>query len=154
MIVAGIIAPFLVRQVTNRLSVIGEQFKNVKVGATNELIKWNANDEIGGLVDSYNKMIRQLEESATRLAQSERETAWREMARQVAHEIKNPLTPMKLSIQYLIRAREKNSDNLDAMIDRVSKTLIEQIDHLSQIATEFSNFAKMPHGELKAGGCA
>ena len=96
------------------------------------------------LVAEYNKMIRQLEESAQLLARSERESAWREMAKQIAHEIKNPLTPMKLSIQYLQRALDEDSPNTKELAGRVSKTLIEQIDNLSEIATAFSSFAKMP----------
>ena len=81
------------------------------------------------------------------LKQSEREGAWREMAKQVAHEIKNPLTPMKLSMQHLVRAFQSNPDNIEPLLKRVSQTLIEQIDGLSKIASEFSNFAKMPRAE-------
>jgi two-component system, NtrC family, nitrogen regulation sensor histidine kinase NtrY len=90
-------------------------------------------------------MVTKLDESAMMLAQTERDTAWREMAKQVAHEIKNPLTPMKLSIQYLENAATKTDEiNLPVMIKRVSKTLIEQIDNLTNIASEFSSYAKMP----------
>ena len=92
-------------------------------------------------------MIAKLEESAQKLRQSEREGAWREMAKQVAHEIKNPLTPMKLSIQYLQHAQRSDPERAAALIERVSKTLIEQIDGLAHIATEFSNFAKMPKAQ-------
>ena len=92
-------------------------------------------------------MIRKLEDSADKLAQSEREGAWREMAKQVAHEIKNPLTPMKLSIQYLQHAYNSNPEDIEPLLKRVSSTLIEQIDNLAQIASEFSNFAKMPRAE-------
>jgi nitrogen fixation/metabolism regulation signal transduction histidine kinase len=89
--------------------------------------------------------VSKLDESAMLLAQTERDTAWREMAKQVAHEIKNPLTPMKLSIQYLQNAVSRGDDaDLPAMIRRVSKTLIEQIDNLTHIASEFSSYAKMP----------
>ena len=78
--------------------------QEVNLSKTNEVIVWKKNDEIGGLIREYNKMVAKLVESASALAKSEREGAWREMARQVAHEIKNPLTPMKLSIQYLQKA--------------------------------------------------
>src|SRR4026209_2500632 len=94
-------------------------------------------------------MIKELEKSTEKLSRSQRELAWREMAKQVAHEIKNPLTPMKLSIQHLQRAYESNAPNLQELVTRVSKTLIEQIDNLSGIATEFSNFAKMPKPEIE-----
>ncbi|MEO6167214.1 MAG: ATP-binding protein [Chitinophagales bacterium] len=143
-IMAGLLAPLISQQITRKLSVIGEKFKQVRIGSGNELIEWHANDEIGNLVTEYNKMIGQLEESAEKLAKSERDLAWREMAKQVAHEIKNPLTPMKLGIQHLQRAYEQNAPNLPELTAKVSRTLIEQIDNLSHIANEFSNYAKMP----------
>ena len=107
------------------------------------MIEWKNRDEIGGLVKEYNKMVEKLEESAASLAKSEREFAWREMARQVAHEIKNPLTPMKLSIQYLQKAIANNSVNVKELTANVAKTLVEQIDHLSKIAADFSQFANI-----------
>jgi nitrogen fixation/metabolism regulation signal transduction histidine kinase len=88
-------------------------------------------------------MVAKLGESAAILAKSEREGAWREMARQVAHEIKNPLTPMKLSIQYLQKAIDSNQPNVKELSTNVAKTLIEQIDHLSKIALDFSQFANI-----------
>jgi two-component system, NtrC family, nitrogen regulation sensor histidine kinase NtrY len=108
------------------------------------VIEWKGDDEIGELVAQYNKMLVALEESAGRLAQSEREGAWREMAKQIAHEIKNPLTPMKLSVQHLQRAWAAKGDNLEDTFKRVTQVLIEQIDSLSNLASEFSAFAKMP----------
>src|SRR5690606_5350317 len=116
----------------------------LRLGASNELIQWESNDEIGSLVKEYNRMVVELGENVEQLAKSERESAWREMAKQVAHEIKNPLTPMKLSIQHLKRAYDDDSEDLDARIDRTTQTLIEQIDTLAGIANEFSNFANMP----------
>ncbi|CAN5632648.1 ATP-binding protein [soil metagenome] len=112
----------------------------------------DAPDEVGELVDSFNKMQGQLAESRQRLAAQERQLAWREMARQVAHEIKNPLTPMKLSVQHLRRAyANKPSDDpkFSALLERISTTLIEQIDTLSRIAGEFSSFARMPRRVLE-----
>jgi nitrogen fixation/metabolism regulation signal transduction histidine kinase len=124
--------------------------KEVRLGKTNEEIEWNYKDEIGELVQQYNKMVRQLEQSAVALAKSEREGAWREMARQVAHEIKNPLTPMKLSIQYLQKAIHNNQANVKELTSNVANTLVEQIDHLSKIAADFSRFANIgnKHVEL------
>ncbi len=148
-IMAGLLAPLISRQITRKLSLIGEKFKQVKIGSGNELIEWHANDEIGNLVAEYNKMIAQLERSAEKLAKSERDMAWREMAKQVAHEIKNPLTPMKLGIQHLLRAYEQNAPNLPELVNKVSNTLIEQIDNLSHIANEFSNYAKMPRAVIE-----
>jgi two-component system, NtrC family, nitrogen regulation sensor histidine kinase NtrY len=115
----------------------------VTLGRTNEEIIWNRNDEIGQLVKQYNAMVHQLEASAMALAKSEREGAWREMARQVAHEIKNPLTPMKLSIQYLQKAINNNQPNIKELTGNVAQTLVEQIDHLSKIAADFSQFANI-----------
>ncbi len=144
------VAVILTFAISNRLvkplNVIQQRLGKIKLGRSNELIEWEAKDEIGSLVNEYNKMVAQLTESAEALAQSERETAWREMAKQVAHEIKNPLTPMKLSMQHLHRAYKEKNENFDEIFNRVSGTLIEQIDSLSRIATEFSNFAKMPRG--------
>jgi len=115
----------------------------LKLGKSNEKIEWLRNDEIGKLIKDYNSMIDQIALSAEMLAKSEREQAWREMAKQVAHEIKNPLTPMKLSIQHLQKAWNDKVDDWDKRLNKFSKTLIEQIDSLSEIASEFSDFAKM-----------
>jgi len=108
----------------------------------------NTKDELGVLINSYNKMVEDLEESSRRLAQTEREQAWKEMARQIAHEIKNPLTPMKLSIQYLMKLKEENVPGWEDKLESVSKSLLEQIDTLSQTATEFSSFARFYSEEV------
>ena len=103
------------------------------------------NDEIGALVNEYNKMVKKLDDSAQALAKSEREGAWREMARQVAHEIKNPLTPMKLSIQYLQRSIAERKPGIQVLSEKVAATLVEQIDQLAKIASDFSQFANIEH---------
>ncbi|MBK8620975.1 MAG: GHKL domain-containing protein [Saprospiraceae bacterium] len=118
--------------------------KKFTLGRSNEYLEWNSNDEIGTLITEYNNLNEALTRSAETLAKTERDMAWREMAKQVAHEIKNPLTPMKLSIQYLEKTAKEDPERAKDMIPRVSNTLIEQIDNLSQIAAEFSNFASMP----------
>lgn len=142
-LIAGIIALFITNRITRSFSLISEKMREVNLGQKNEEIVWNREDEIGGLVKEYNKMVEKLGESATALAKSEREGAWREMARQVAHEIKNPLTPMKLSIQYLQKAIDNNHPNVKELSSNVAKTLVEQIDHLSKIAADFSQFANI-----------
>ena len=147
LLIAGGIAIMVANSITRPLAKIGEKLKQLRLGGSNEPLEWKSRDELGALIKEYNKMIRQLDESADKLAQSERESAWREMAKQVAHEIKNPLTPMKLSIQYLQHAYRSNPDDIEPLLKRVSSTLIEQIDNLAQIASEFSNFAKMPRAE-------
>ncbi len=141
-LIAGIFAWLVTNRITKSFELISEKMREVSLGK-NEIIKWKNKDEIGGLVNEYNKMVQKLEESATELAKSERENAWREMARQVAHEIKNPLTPMKLSIQYLQKSIDNNKDNVKELATSVSKTLVEQIDHLSTIASDFSQFANI-----------
>jgi len=138
-----IAAVFVANQITRPLVLIQQNLQKMQLGKRNEPIQYNRKDEIGSLVTEYNKKVEELAESAELLARSERESAWREMAKQIAHEIKNPLTPMKLNIQYLQRAKGKDED-YNKYLDRVTNTLIEQIDNLSNIATEFSNFAKIP----------
>ena len=149
-LIAGIVALFLTNRITRSFSFISEKMKAVNLGQLNEAINWNRNDEIGELVNEYNKMVGKLDASAAALAKSEREGAWREMARQVAHEIKNPLTPMKLSLQYLQKAITNKSDNVKELTANVAQTLVEQIDHLNQIAGEFSQFANIgnPRNEV------
>jgi len=142
-LVAGLIALFITNRITRSFSIISDKMREVNLGKLNEEIEWNRDDEIGGLVKEYNKMVAKLEDSATALAKSEREGAWREMARQVAHEIKNPLTPMKLSIQYLQKAIDNNQPNVKELSSSVAHTLVEQIDHLSKIAADFSQFANI-----------
>lgn len=138
-----IAAVFIANQITRPLVVIQENLQKMQLGKRSEPIQYNRKDEIGSLVKEYNKKVDELAVSAELLARSERESAWREMAKQIAHEIKNPLTPMKLNIQYLQRHRGKDEE-YNTYLDRVTSTLIEQIDNLSNIATEFSNFAKIP----------
>lgn len=149
-LIAGIVAFFITNRITRSFSFISNKMKAVNLGQMNEAIIWNRRDEIGELVKEYNKMVAKLDDSAAALAKSEREGAWREMARQVAHEIKNPLTPMKLSLQYLQRAIDSNNSNVYELTKSVARTLVEQIDHLSQIAGEFSQFANIgnPRNEV------
>jgi two-component system nitrogen regulation sensor histidine kinase NtrY len=142
-LLSGILTVFVTRWITKSFDIIIGQFSKLNL-ERNERIEWQYDDEIGMLVKEYNKMVRKVEENAARLAQSERESAWREMARQVAHEIKNPLTPMKLNIQYLQSAMRNDNPNIKQLTERVSASIIEQIDNLSYIASEFSNFAKLP----------
>ncbi len=139
-----VLAVFIANEITRPLVVIQENLQKMQLGKHNEPIYYRRNDEIGSLVKEYNKKVEELAVSAELLARSERESAWREMAKQVAHEIKNPLTPMKLNIQYLQRAKKKGKE-YDEHIERVTAILIEQIDNLSNIATEFSNFAQIPN---------
>jgi len=145
----GMFAVLVARQITTPLSFIQLNLSKTIYGKKNEPIKWDRHDEIGALVKEYNKMIAALENSANRLAQSERESAWREMAKQVAHEIKNPLTPLKLGLQLLEKSWKDKDPKFDAKFERFSKSFVEQIESLSSIASEFSAFAKMPDTKME-----
>ncbi|GAB2966221.1 HAMP domain-containing sensor histidine kinase [Hymenobacter coalescens] len=132
------------RVLTRPLKLITEKLRHITLTGQNEPLAYESNDELGLLVREYNTMLHKLEDSKQELAMQEKEAAWREMARQVAHEIKNPLTPMKLSLQFLQRALTEKRGNLEEMIGRISQTLITQIDVLTDIATSFSNFTNLP----------
>lgn len=145
---AVLAAIFISNYLTHPLRLIQDKMRQVKLGK-NDPIEWKNKDEIGTLVQEYNRMILELSNSAELLAQSERESAWREMAKQVAHEIKNPLTPMRLSIQLLERAYKDKAPDIDQKVERLSRTVIEQIDTLASIASAFADFAKMPKPVLE-----
>lgn len=141
-----ILGIFLTRALVHPLTALRQHLHNTTLEGNNSIIEWQTNDEIGRLVQEYNRMVQQLQISAGKLARSEREGAWKGMARQVAHEIKNPLTPMKLHLQRLQRAQSENDPRLQEMLTRTAQTLIAQIDTLSEIAGAFGEFASMPKG--------
>ncbi|MFN5492696.1 MAG: sensor histidine kinase [Bacteroidota bacterium] len=142
-VAATLFSLWISNRITIPLSMLGDRFSNLSLSNTNQPIHYPISDEIGSLISVYNNMLKELEEKATRLAQKEREGAWKEMARQVAHEIKNPLTPMKLSVQHLQKSLHENDLAWKERFMRVSDTLIEQIDSLNRIADEFSMFASL-----------
>lgn len=144
LVTIGLFAVFIAQKITNPLTLIQQGLSNTMYGRKTEPINWKRNDEIGSLIKEYNKMIASLELSANKLAKSEREIAWREMAKQVAHEIKNPLTPLKLGLQLLNKAWKDKDPKFDQKFQKFSYSFIEQIESLSRIATEFSDFAKLP----------
>lgn len=145
LLVLSILVALLVSSwLTAPLLLLRKSFSQLELGNNSSRINYKSQDEIGSLVAEYNLKLSELAEAAAKLAQSERESAWREMAKQVAHEIKNPLTPMKLSIQHLQRVFDPNDPKAKERIERVTNSLIEQIDALTHIANEFSNFAKLP----------
>ncbi|ARV09603.1 two-component sensor histidine kinase [Winogradskyella sp. PC-19] len=146
MILAAIVlAYFISKYITRSLKTISDKMTEFRLEKRNKKIEIESSSvEIETLVKSYNGMIDELEESAVQLATSEREQAWREMAKQVAHEIKNPLTPMRLSVQSFQRKFDPEDKNIQTKVAEYSNTLIQQIDTMSSIASAFSNFAKMP----------
>lgn len=128
--------------ITSSLGVVRSQIKKYRPGESVKHINYEFSDEVGEIVTQYNQMMDALAESTQRLARTEREMAWRTMARQVAHEINNPLTPMKLTLQQL--QRTKGTERFEEYFDRSTQLIIDQIDNLSHIAKSFSSFAKMP----------
>ncbi|MDP4238787.1 MAG: ATP-binding protein [Bacteroidota bacterium] len=140
---------FIGKQLSAPLYMLENKLKEMRLGSRNEKIDYKQNDEIGQLVIQYNRTIDELEQSVKLLAKSERESAWKSMARQVAHEINNPLTPMKLSIQQLRRTKELNDERFDDYFEKSTTMLVEQIDNLSRIAGTFSNFARMPEANFE-----
>jgi len=144
-VVALFLAYFLAKYITKRLQQVEHKIKQTQLDKRNEKIDiQNLPVELLTLVSAYNGMIDELEESAAQLAQNEREAAWREMAKQVAHEIKNPLTPMRLTVQSFERRFDPDDPEITKKIKEYSATLIQQIDTMSSIASAFSNFADMP----------
>ncbi len=144
LMISLLIASYIGQSLVRPLNLMIASLAKIKLGEQNQLINWSRNDEIGQLVDEYNVMLKKLELSTEKLARSEREGAWKEMAKQVAHEIKNPLTPMKLHLQHLQMSLHKDDAHLKEKIASISHILIDQIDQLSHMAEEFSSFAKMP----------
>ena len=146
---ALLIAYLLTRYITKSIEEVRKKIEGVEINEANEKLIWEKQDEIGVLVNAYNKMIDKLEVSKKKLAKNERQTAWSEMAKQIAHEIKNPLTPMKLSVQHLRRVmslKGKDEEHLKQFEDK----MIGQINLLTEIADEFSNFAELPKAKMKS----
>jgi len=145
LLMAVALAYFLSSYITRSIKTISDKIHKTRLNKRNEKIEFESgSSEIITLVNAYNRMIDELQESAVKLAQSEREQAWREMAKQVAHEIKNPLTPMRLTVQSFERRFDPEDPKIKEKLKEYSQTLIQQIDVMSSIASAFSDFAKMP----------
>jgi two-component system nitrogen regulation sensor histidine kinase NtrY len=134
----------LANRLSRPLRDLSKAAERVGKGDLDIVLQEPSEDEVGDLIRSFNHMTHELRSSREHLARAERELAWKEMAKQVAHEIKNPLTPIKLSIQHLVEAYKQGSKDFGDVLRRVSQTVVEQIDVLTRIASEFSNFARMP----------
>ena len=145
LVIAIALAYFLSKYITKSLESISRKIRQTAFDKTNERIfLTEGSEEIMNLVDSYNSMVEQIENSALKLAESERKSAWREMARQVAHEIKNPLTPMRLTVQSFNHNFDPSDPMIKEKLNEFCESLIQQIDIMSSIASAFSNFAQMP----------
>jgi two-component system, NtrC family, nitrogen regulation sensor histidine kinase NtrY len=143
-VIAMGLAVFISGRLTSPLAILSSRLASVELGKESEHLSYKGNDEVGELVRQYNRMVDELDESAQKLANSEREYAWREMAKQIAHEIKNPLTPMKLNIQQLYKSWTDGVPRFEKKLEKFTKNQIEYIDNLSSIASAFSSFAKIP----------
>ena len=137
-----IIILYLSKIMTKPLRLLQEKINLVSIEKQNEKIVWKEKDEIGLLIEAYNQMVEKLEQSAELMKYSERERAWGEMARQITHEIRNPLTPMKLNVQYLLKAYQQKDIHFDEKLKNISQSLINQIEALNEVAGMFSDFSK------------
>lgn len=144
-----IFSTILADQISSPIRKLTYATKSVGSGDLNVEVNYKTKGEIKNLVDGFNQMVKRIRQSQFDLAQLERESAWKEMAKQVAHEIKNPLTPMKLSVQQLITAHNDKSPKFDSIFEKITSTIISQIEILKNIASEFSNFARMPRVNIE-----
>jgi signal transduction histidine kinase len=143
-IIIIVISTFFANQISQPIQRLTKATDAVSKGDLNVKINHSERGELKDLLDGFNQMTSELKKNQIELAEMEREAAWKEMAKQVAHEIKNPLTPMKLALQQLIISYKDKSKDFDKLFEKVSHTVLNQIDNLNQIASEFSHFAKMP----------
>ncbi len=140
-----IVVSFVTAKISKPILLLQKATERLAKGEEDFVIDIERSDELGSLVDSFNKMTKDLAKSKARLKKAEREAAWRDIARRVAHEIKNPLTPIKLSIQHLYTLyQEKDFENFDSVLKKTKELIINEIDKLNRIATAFSDFAKLP----------
>lgn len=147
LLAASVIVFWLAERITSPIQLLTKVILRTKEGERNEMLNWKREDEIGVLLSSYNAMLQELDQNAVLLARSERELAWREMARQISHEIRNPLTPMKLKLQRLLRDFSENPARFSERFKSESNLVLEQIDVLAAVAGEFSSFAQVQVGE-------
>lgn len=143
----GILAVLVSNSIIRPLGILSKELRSTNLGRRNKPIEWKTKDEIGEIIEAYNSMVQKLEASEEKLARNQREMAWKEMASQVAHEIKNPLTPMRLSVQHLQQVWKRDrpdNERLDRMFQKVTGTVLIQIEQLVNIANSFSQFSKMP----------
>lgn len=142
LLLALVFSYWAARSMTSPIHMLIEKMRHFEIGGKSNHIDYPYHDELGQLVERYNMLVDRVDASAEQLAKAERESAWRTMARQIAHEINNPLTPMKLSVQKL--QLKRGTDQFDAYFDKTTKMLVSEIDNLAHIAQSFSTFAKQP----------
>ena len=150
LLLAAFVTHTIAKRLTQPIEALVERMQSVQSLDKNEGLLWERNDEFGRLVSAYNSLLVQVEESARRLARNERENTWRQIAKQIAHEIKNPLTPMKLNLQHLRTIRKDNEANYQERVNHLSKSLLSQIDNLTAIVDAFSAFSQMPKANAES----
>ncbi len=136
-------------RVTRPIEELAAGAREVAAGHWEARVEVHSRDEIGQLADAFNEMTRQLAEQRERLVQTERVAAWRELARRLAHELKNPLFPLQLTVENLQRAREQTSEQFDEVFFESTATLRAELENLKTIVSRFSDFAKMPPPEFE-----
>ncbi|HAB89574.1 MAG TPA: hypothetical protein DCF84_03480 [Bacteroidetes bacterium] len=150
LLLAAFVTHTIAKRLTQPIEALVERMQSVQSLDKNEGLVWERNDEFGRLVSAYNALLVQVEESARRLARNERENTWRQIAKQIAHEIKNPLTPMKLNLQHLQTIRKDNEADYQERVNHLSKSLLSQIDNLTAIVDAFSAFSQMPKANAES----
>ncbi len=148
-ILGTFIAILVARFLTKPLSLLQKRLSELRLDTKNEPLEWAHDDEIGKLIEEYNNMVKKLVDSAELLKRSERESAWRELAQQIAHEIRNPLTPMKLNVQYLQKTYRNDKEKFDKKFSTLTDSIINQIEALNEVASMFSELAKGTAADVK-----
>ncbi|MBI3766396.1 MAG: HAMP domain-containing protein [Ignavibacteriales bacterium] len=138
------VGTILANQISSPIRRLKQATQQIAAGRMDVDLASDRSDEIGELEDAFKQMTKDLQQTQAQMVKAQRELAWKEMAKQVAHEIKNPLTPIKLSVQHLRQAYHDRAKNFDSLLQQVSETILAQIDALSRIASEFSHFARLP----------
>ena len=148
-LLAVLFSGWAARRVTRPVEELAGAARSVAEGAWGAQVKVSSSDELGQLADSFNHMTRQLLQQKEQLVQAERVAAWRELARRLAHELKNPLFPLQLTVENLLRAREQTPEEFEEVLRESSSTLLAEIGNLKKIIASFSDFARMPQPHLQ-----
>src|SRR5260370_25315356 len=149
MLVGLVLGWWISARVTHPIEQLAKGAREVAAGNWEARVEVHSRDEIGQVAGAFNEMTRQLAEQRERLVQTERVAAWRELARRLAHELKNPLYPLQLTVENLQRAREQTPAQFDEVFFESTATLRAELENLKAIVTRFSDFAKMPAPEFE-----
>jgi two-component system nitrogen regulation sensor histidine kinase NtrY len=150
LILAILLSSWAATRVTRPVEELARAAHEVAAGNWNATVKVSTQDELGELAESFNRMTRDLLNHQERLVQSERVAAWRELARRLAHELKNPLFPLQLTVENLLRAREQGQQQFDETFRESATTLLAEISNLKNIIGKFSDFSRMPQPHFQA----